>query len=138
MYITVFYVISAITLAGLLGAVWVAVVLKGSDTVNPWLRRWAYCAGWAPCTRQGMSHVGFAACMHPRFLPCRPMLCCAVCCCRLIGLLQLMALVIFCIAWPTLLDYTVFMFDCKWSNIEAGLPAVHVYFTEQSKCHAID
>lgn len=44
-YITVFYIITAITLATLALTVWVALVLKGSDTVNPWLRRWANCAG---------------------------------------------------------------------------------------------
>lgn len=56
-----------------------------------------------------------------------------VCLCRLIGLLQLVALVAFCIAWPVILDYAVFLFDCSWTNIGAGHPATHVYFTEQSE-----
>ena len=53
--------------------------------------------------------------------------------CRLIGLLQFLALVIFCVAWPTALDYMVFNLDCNWSNINLGLPATHMYFTDQSK-----
>lgn len=40
-YITVFYIMAAIVVATMLLTVWVALALKGSDTVNPWLRRWA-------------------------------------------------------------------------------------------------
>lgn len=39
MYVTVFYILAGVILAALLLTVWVALVLKGSDTVNPWLRR---------------------------------------------------------------------------------------------------
>lgn len=39
MYITVFYILAAIILLTLLLTVWVALVLKGSDSVNPWLRK---------------------------------------------------------------------------------------------------
>jgi hypothetical protein len=42
MYITVFYIISGVTLTTIALTVWVALVLKGSDTTNPWLRRWEY------------------------------------------------------------------------------------------------
>lgn len=42
MYITVFYIISGVTLTTIALTVWVALVLKGSDTANPWLRRWEY------------------------------------------------------------------------------------------------
>jgi hypothetical protein len=39
MYITVFYLLAAVVLVTLLLTVWIALVLKGSDSVNPWLRR---------------------------------------------------------------------------------------------------
>jgi hypothetical protein len=39
-YITVFYIMAAIVVATMLLTVWVALALKGYDTVNPWLRRW--------------------------------------------------------------------------------------------------
>lgn len=39
MYITVFYLLAAVVLVTLLLTVWVALVLKGSDSVNPSLRR---------------------------------------------------------------------------------------------------
>lgn len=39
MYITVFYLLAAVVLVTLLLTVWVVLVLKGSDSVNPWLRR---------------------------------------------------------------------------------------------------
>lgn len=38
-YITVFYFLAAVILATVLLTVWVALVLKGSDTVNVWLKR---------------------------------------------------------------------------------------------------
>lgn len=39
MYISVFYAVAAVMLATLLLTVWVAVVLKGSDSLNAWLKR---------------------------------------------------------------------------------------------------
>lgn len=69
---------------------------------------------------------------------CTPMHACLTTVCvptrRLVGLLQLLALVMFCIAWPVIMDFMVFLFDCKWSNLSRGWPATHVYFTEQSGC----
>lgn len=38
-YITVFYFLAAVILATVLLTVWIALVLKGSDTVNVWLKR---------------------------------------------------------------------------------------------------
>lgn len=84
-----------------------------------------------------MPHTGSAACMHAPALSFLQTHAVLFLCCRLIGLLQLVALVVFCIAWPTVLGYTVFLYNCDWSNIQEGLPAVHVYFTEQSECSAV-
>jgi hypothetical protein len=50
------------------------------------------------------------------------------------GLLQLTALVVFCIAWPVIMDYMVFLFDCHWTLIAQGQVPTHVYFTQQSEC----
>lgn len=76
----------------LLATVWVAVVLKGSDSSNVWLN-------------------------------------------RLIKGLQLFAMVIYTVFWPAILDYFTFMWDCKWSLIPQGSPAVHTFFQENSEWH---
>lgn len=60
--------------------------------------------------------------------------CFALCPCRLMGLLQLTALVVFCIAWPVIMNYMVFLFDCHWNFIAQGQVPTHVYFTEHSEC----
>lgn len=90
MYISVFYIISALILATILMTVWVAVVLKGDDASNVWMR-------------------------------------------RLISALQLFAMVIYSIMWPAVLDYLVFLFDCRWSNLPQGRPPYHVSFADHSK-----
>jgi hypothetical protein len=51
----------------------------------------------------------------------------------LIGVLQLAALLIFVVAWPVVVDYLVFLFDCNWTNIAAGSAPTHVFFTDHSK-----
>lgn len=38
-YISVFYFLAALVLTDVLLTVWVALVLKGDDPVNPWLKR---------------------------------------------------------------------------------------------------
>jgi hypothetical protein len=38
-YITLFYFLAALIIATVLLTIWVALVLKGSDTMNIWLRR---------------------------------------------------------------------------------------------------
>jgi hypothetical protein len=48
--------------------------------------------------------------------------------------MQLAALVVFCIAWPVIMDYMVFLFDCHWTFIAQGQVPTHVYFTQQSEC----
>lgn len=55
---------------------------------------------------------------------------------RLISCLQLLALVVFGIAYPTILDYVVFLFDCRWTNMSQGLLPMHIYFTDQSELMA--
>lgn len=52
--------------------------------------------------------------------------------CRLIGTLRLVALVVFCVAFPTVLDISSFLVDCRWTYMSQGLPVTHVHFTEQS------
>lgn len=54
----------------------------------------------------------------------------------LISCLQLLALVVFGIAYPIILDYVAFLFDCHWTNISQGLPPTHIYFTDQSELMA--
>lgn len=41
MYVTVFYVMAGVIFGTLALTAWVALVLKGSDSVNPWLKRCA-------------------------------------------------------------------------------------------------
>lgn len=70
------------------------------------------------------------------YMPCgRSKLSCTIGCpsCRLISALQLLALVVFCIAYPTVLDYVAFLFDCQWTNISNGHPPYHILFTDHSK-----
>lgn len=55
-YIEVFYIIAGVVFATVLLTVWVAVVLKGSDSVNPWLKR------WEPGSRTRMHACGRLAC----------------------------------------------------------------------------
>ncbi|WIA20262.1 hypothetical protein OEZ85_006097 [Tetradesmus obliquus] len=52
---------------------------------------------------------------------------------RLIGLLQLLALLVFGVMWPAVLDYCVFLLDCSWSDLAAGKAPHHITFAEQSK-----
>lgn len=54
-------------------------------------------------------------------------------CCSLIGVLQLVGFVLFVLFWPAVLDYTVFLFDCEWTQLSSGGLANHVFFKEQSK-----
>jgi hypothetical protein len=57
-------------------------------------------------------------------------------CCRLIGLLQLLALLVFGVMWPAVLDYCVFLLDCSWSDLAAGKAPHHMVFAAQSE-HAM-
>eukprot|EP00878_Enallax_costatus_P011929 GHUV01012456.1.p1 GENE.GHUV01012456.1~~GHUV01012456.1.p1 ORF type:complete len:256 (+),score=51.66 GHUV01012456.1:186-953(+) len=50
---------------------------------------------------------------------------------RLTGILQMMAWAIFTF-WPALLDYFVFLWDCKWPNLSTGGTAHHLAFPEQN------
>lgn len=59
--------------------------------------------------------------------------CLFFCCFRLIGLLQLLALLVFGVVWPAVLDYCVFLLDCSWSDLAAGKAPHHITFAEQSK-----
>jgi hypothetical protein len=54
-------------------------------------------------------------------------------CCRLIGLLQLLALLVFGVMWPAVLDYCVFLLDCSWGDVAAGKAPHHMVFVEQSE-----
>lgn len=52
--------------------------------------------------------------------------------CRLESILQLMAWVIFAL-WPAMLDYFVFLFNCKWTNLASGGKVMHMFFADQGK-----
>jgi hypothetical protein len=60
MYITVFYIIAAVVLGTLVLTACVAVLLKGSDSVNPWLKRCARPA-WPLCDVQAAGHNSMLA-----------------------------------------------------------------------------
>ncbi|WIA14496.1 hypothetical protein OEZ85_003018 [Tetradesmus obliquus] len=88
-YIIVFYVLGGLVLVNLLAVIWVAVVLKGSDSSSAWLN-------------------------------------------RMIRGLQMFAMVIYTMFWPAILDYSIFLWDCEWSNLAAGTKPTHIFFPEQS------
>jgi hypothetical protein len=90
-YILVFYLLGGLVLTNLLATVWVAVVLKGSDSSSAWLN-------------------------------------------RMIRGLQLFAMVIYTMFWPAILDYCIFLWDCRWSDLAAGTTPTHIFFPEHSKC----
>ncbi|KAI8474715.1 MAG: hypothetical protein J3K34DRAFT_518018 [Monoraphidium minutum] len=48
---------------------------------------------------------------------------------KLIGFLQLLCFVLYTCCWITVMDYLVFLFDCKWTAVASG-PAnvVHLFF----------
>jgi len=89
-YIIVFYVLGGLVLVNLLAVIWVAVVLKGSDSSSAWLN-------------------------------------------RMIRGLQMFAMVIYTMFWPAILDYSIFLWDCEWSNLAAGTKPTHILFPEQSE-----
>ncbi|WIA34679.1 hypothetical protein OEZ86_012993 [Tetradesmus obliquus] len=51
---------------------------------------------------------------------------------RLVAMLRLNVVISCAVFWPACLDFTVFMFDCKWSNLSSGQAAYHLYFTNQN------
>uniref|UniRef100_A0A383VUJ6 PAS domain-containing protein n=1 Tax=Tetradesmus obliquus TaxID=3088 RepID=A0A383VUJ6_TETOB len=51
---------------------------------------------------------------------------------RLVRALQLFAMVIYTMFWPAVLDFFCFLWDCRWSNIAAGSPPTHIYFSDHS------
>lgn len=52
---------------------------------------------------------------------------------RLVRALQLFAMVIYTMFWPAVLDFFCFLWDCRWSNIAAGSPPTHIYFSDHSE-----
>lgn len=89
-YIAYFYFQAGAGLAIILVTAWIALVLKGDDASNIWVK-------------------------------------------RLISVLRLLAMGLFAIFWVTFLDYTVFLFDCQWTNLAQGLPVNHIFFRTQSE-----
>jgi hypothetical protein len=47
-----------------------------------------------------------------------------------------LALLVFGVMWPAVLDYCVFLLDCSWSDLAAGKAPHHMVFAAQSE-HAI-
>jgi hypothetical protein len=56
---------------------------------------------------------------------------------RLVFLLQLLALLTYSLFPYAILDVFSFMLDCSWGNISAGLPVLHLHFTEQRKAACV-
>lgn len=92
-FVAFFYFLAALILVSILATVWVAVVLKGDDASNVWVK-------------------------------------------RLIGCLQLFAMVIYTIFWVAILDYGVFFFNCEWTALSGGHTVYHIHFTGTSKHEA--
>lgn len=51
---------------------------------------------------------------------------------RLISTLQVVAMVVYCVFWPAIMDYFAFMFNCQWKAVAHGRAPMHVFFTDQS------
>jgi hypothetical protein len=93
-YIIVFYLLGGLVLFNLLATVWIAVVLKGSDSSSAWLN-------------------------------------------RMIRGLQLFAMVIYTTFWPAIMDYSISLWDCHWSNLAAGTAPTHIFFPDHSECELL-
>ncbi|KAI8467685.1 MAG: hypothetical protein J3K34DRAFT_523567 [Monoraphidium minutum] len=54
---------------------------------------------------------------------------------RLVQFMQLLAMVMYSVAWVSILDFLVFMFDCQWNHVAVPSSVSHIYF--QRSCMAM-